>query len=261
MVEAKKSLGQNFLEDTSYIERILEAALLEKGEIALEIGPGLGALTFPLTDQASHVIAVETDPRFTEILLAENKKNLTLIEGNILDLDLDTLLTSKNIQTKAYSVIANIPYYITAPIIRRLLALHIQPRQIILMVQDEVAERLIAKPGQMSLLSVMAQYSASVEKLFFVPRVAFSPIPKVDSAVIKITPRALVDNKEEKRFFRIVKAGFQAKRKTLTNNLTSLTGKSKEELEALLVDLGLRPDIRAQALSLRDWQKLVEKLS
>jgi 16S rRNA (adenine1518-N6/adenine1519-N6)-dimethyltransferase len=130
-----------------------------------------------------------------------------------------------------------------------------------LMVQDEVAERLIAKPGQMSLLSVMAQYSASVEKLFFVPRVAFSPIPKVDSAVIKITPRALVDSKEEKHFFRIVKAGFQAKRKTLTNNLTSLTGKSKEELETLLVDLGLRPDIRAQALSLTDWQHLVERLS
>lgn len=261
MVEAKKSLGQNFLEDRSYIERILDAAFLETGEVVLEIGPGLGALTFPLTERAGQVIAVETDPRFTEILLAENKTNLTLVEGNILDLDLDTLLASKDIQTKTYSVIANIPYYITAPIIRKLLALRIQPRQIILMVQDEVALRLIAKPGQMSLLSVMAQYSADVEKLFFVPREVFSPIPKVDSAVIKITPKTLVESKEEKRFFRIVKAGFQAKRKTLINNLTSLTGQSKEELEALLVDLGLRSDIRAQALSLTDWQRLVDKLS
>ncbi|MEK9173886.1 MAG: 16S rRNA (adenine(1518)-N(6)/adenine(1519)-N(6))-dimethyltransferase RsmA, partial [Patescibacteria group bacterium] len=250
MVEAKKSLGQNFLEDTSYIERILDAALLGAGEVALEIGPGLGALTFLLTERAGQVIAVETDPRFTEILLGENKKNLTLIEGNILDLDLDTLLASKNIQTKTYSVIANIPYYITAPIIRRLLALHIQPRQIILMVQDEVAERLTAKPGSMSLLSVMAQYSATVEKLFFVPRSAFSPVPKVDSAVIKITPRSLVDAKEEKSFFRIVKAGFQAKRKTLVNNLANLTGKSKEALEQILTQLQLRTDIRAQALSI-----------
>jgi 16S rRNA (adenine1518-N6/adenine1519-N6)-dimethyltransferase len=261
MLQAKKSLGQNFLEDTSFIDRILEEAALSEAEVVVEIGPGLGALTIPLTERAKEVIAVEADPRFTEILLAADKKNLTLIEGNILDLDLDTLLASKEILTKTYSVVANIPYYITAPIIRRLLALHIQPRQIILMVQDEVAERLTAKPGQMSLLSVMAQYSATVEKLFFVPRTAFEPAPKVDSAVIKIEPKSLIDPKEEKRFFRVVKAGFQAKRKTLTNNLTSLTGKSKEELEQVLQDLGLRTDIRAQALSLAEWQQLVDRLS
>ncbi|MEK9174018.1 MAG: rRNA adenine N-6-methyltransferase family protein, partial [Patescibacteria group bacterium] len=112
-----------------------------------------------------------------------------------------------------------------------------------------------------SLLSVMAQYSATVEKLFFVPRTAFSPVPKVDSAVIKITPRSLVDAKEEKRFFRIVKAGFQAKRKTLVNNLANLTGKSKEELEQILTQLQLRTDIRAQALSIAEWQQLVDVLS
>jgi len=261
MLQAKKSLGQNFLEDTSFIEGILESAAIDKNEVVVEIGPGLGALTFPLTERAGEVIAVETDPRFKETLLGANRKNLTLIEGNILDLDLDTLLIDKNIETKTYSVVANIPYYITAPIIRRLLALRIQPRQIILMVQDEVAKRLTAKPGDMSLLSVMAQYSASVEKLFFVPRVAFSPIPKVDSAVIKIIPKSLVDTQEEKRFFRIVKAGFQAKRKTLVNNLISLTGKSKGELELLLEKLGLRQDIRAQALSLAEWQVLVDQLS
>jgi 16S rRNA (adenine1518-N6/adenine1519-N6)-dimethyltransferase len=261
MLQAKKSLGQNFLEDTSYIEQILESACIKKGEVIVEIGPGLGALTLPMTKLAKEVIAIEADPRFTEILLEANKTNLTLIEGNILDIDLDTLLRERGIVTKEYSVIANIPYYITAPIIRMLLRLRIQPRQIILMVQDEVALRLVAKPGNMSLLALMAQYNAEVEKLFFVSRKAFSPMPKVDSAVIKITPKDLVDEKEEKRFFRIVKAGFLAKRKTLVNNLTGLTGMSREELEKILIDLELRLDIRAQALSLEEWKRLVDELS
>jgi 16S rRNA (adenine1518-N6/adenine1519-N6)-dimethyltransferase len=261
MLQAKKSLGQNFLEDTSFINRITEAASIKNSEVIVEIGPGLGALTLPLTKLAKEVIAVEADPRFTQVLVAADKPNLTLIEGNILDIDLDTLLREKGVVTKEYSVVANIPYYITAPIIRMLLRLRTQPRQIILMVQDEVAERLIATPGSMSLLALMAQYNASVEKLFFVPRQAFSPAPKVDSAVIKITPKDVINEKEEKRFFRVVKAGFLAKRKTLVNNLTALTGQSRGELEKLLASLHLRADIRAQALSLDEWRSLVEALS
>lgn len=260
MLQAKKSLGQNFLHDTSFIEAIVEEAAIEN-EVVLEIGPGLGALTFPLLEKASEVIAIETDPRFKEILLAPNKPNLTLVEGNILDIDVDTFLRERTIESKAYSVVANIPYYITAPIIRSLLALSVQPRQIILMVQDEVAMRLTAKPGSMSLLSVMAQYNATVTKLFFVPKEAFDPEPKVNSAVIKIVPECTIEPAEEKRFFRIVKAGFQAKRKTLVNNLISITGQSREELEDILTSLGLRTDVRAQALSLGEWRALVEKVA
>lgn len=260
MLKAKKSLGQNFLREERYIEDIIQEAKIDN-EVVLEIGPGLGALTFPLTEKAKTVIAIETDPRFKEILLRENKTNLTLIDGDILDIDADTLLREQNIQSGEYSVVANIPYYITAPIIRKLLGLRVQPRQIILMVQDEVALRLVAKPGAMSLLSVMAQYNAQVTKLFFVPKEAFDPEPKVNSAVIKIVPEKIIDFQEEKQFFRIVKAGFQAKRKTLVNNLMGITGRSRENLEGTLETLGLRKDIRAQALSLQDWRNLVEAVS
>ncbi len=260
MLTAKKSLGQNFLKEEQYIKDIISYADISS-EVVLEIGPGLGALTFPLLEEAKEVIAVEADPRFKDILLEKKKDNLTLIEGNILDIDVDTLLEQKHISSGAYSVIANIPYYITAPIIRKLLALRYQPRQIILMVQDEVANRLVASPGDMSLLAVMAQYNAKVEKLFFVPKEAFEPVPKVNSAVVKLVPETAIDFVEEKRFFRIVKAAFQSKRKTLVNNLTSITGQSKPALEQVLESLSLRKDIRAQALSLKEWQSLVDTLT
>ncbi|TXI34595.1 MAG: 16S rRNA (adenine(1518)-N(6)/adenine(1519)-N(6))-dimethyltransferase, partial [Candidatus Moraniibacteriota bacterium] len=175
---------------------------------------------------------------------------------NILDLHLEEVLRSAGFAEHPYKVIANIPYYITAPIIRTLLSLRIQPESLTLMVQDEVAERLSAKPGSMSLLSVMAQYYATVEKRLFVPKTAFDPVPKVDSAVVHIIPRRPFDHEADRKVFRLARAGFAARRKTLVNNLSTSFSVERSVVEGYLVTLGLRSDIRAQALSVLDWERL-----
>jgi 16S rRNA (adenine1518-N6/adenine1519-N6)-dimethyltransferase len=185
-----------------------------------------------------------------------DSQSVSILEGNILDINLKELLEASGFAEHPYKIIANIPYYITAPIIRTLLALPYQPASMTLMVQDAVADRLAAKPGEMSLLSVMAQYYAAVEKKFFVPREAFDPVPKVDSAVIRIIPRRAYDPEEDRKVFRLVRAGFSARRKTLVNNLSSSLSVAKEAVEEKLAQLGLRPDIRAQALSVDDWERL-----
>jgi 16S rRNA (adenine1518-N6/adenine1519-N6)-dimethyltransferase len=259
-IHAKKSLGQNFLQDDTLIERIIEMADLPKSATVLEIGPGLGALTLPLLTQIKKVIAVEADKRFVTIFTEKKIENLSLYEGNILDINIEKILESELSQDEEYHVLANIPYYITAPIIRLLLSLPRQPKQIILMVQDEVAERLTAKAGAMSLLSIMAQYYADTEKLFFVPRESFDPVPKVDSAVIRLLPKKIFDKEVDQRFFRVVKVGFQARRKTLVNNLNGAFHLKKEDVENLLEELQLSTDIRAQALTLENWEALSEKI-
>lgn len=257
-VKAKKSLGQNFLQDAEIIERIFEAAEVSPTDWVLEIGPGTGILTFRLSDQVEKLLAIELDHQLVERLQQHfiDSKHVSILEGNILDVNLKELLEASGFAEHPYKIIANIPYYITAPIIRTLLSLEYQPASMTLMVQDAVADRLAARPGEMSLLSVMAQYYAAVEKKFFVPREAFDPVPKVDSAVIRIIPRRAYDPEEDRKVFRLVRAGFAARRKTLLNNLSSSLSVSKESVEEKLVQLGLRPDIRAQALSVDDWERL-----
>lgn len=257
-VRAKKSLGQNFLQDAEIIERIFEAAEVAPTDWVLEIGPGTGILTFRLSDQVEKLLAIELDHQLVERLQQHfiDSKHVSILEGNILDVNLKELLEASGFAEHPYKIIANIPYYITAPIIRTLLSLEYQPASMTLMVQDAVADRLAAKPGEMSLLSVMAQYYAAVEKKFFVPKEAFDPVPKVDSAVIRIVPRRAYDPEEDRKVFRLVRAGFAARRKTLLNNLSSSLSVSKESVEEKLAQLGLRPDIRAQALSVDDWERL-----
>lgn len=257
-VKAKKSLGQNFLQDAEIIERIFEVAEVQPTDWVLEIGPGTGVLTLRLADLAEKVLAIELDHQLVERLQQHfiDSKSVSILEGNILDVNLKELLETSGFAEHPYKIIANIPYYITAPIIRTLLSLPYQPESLTLMVQDAVADRLAAKPGSMSLLSIMAQYYATVEKKFFVPREAFDPVPKVDSAVIRIIPRRAYDPEEDRKIFRLVRAGFSARRKTLTNNLSSSLSVSKEAVEEKLVSLGLRTDIRAQALSVDDWERL-----
>jgi 16S rRNA (adenine1518-N6/adenine1519-N6)-dimethyltransferase len=257
-VQAKKSLGQNFLIDEEAIEKIFLVAQVEKTDWVFEIGPGTGILTNRLSRRVEKVLAVELDHELVSRLQTQfvDSKSVSILEGNILDIDMKELLETSGFAQRPYKIIANIPYYITAPIIKTLLSLQYQPTTLTLMVQDEVADRLAAKPGSMSLLSIMAQYYATVEKKFFVPKESFDPMPKVNSAVILITPRRAYDPEEDRKVFRLARAGFSARRKTLANNLSSSLSVPKESVEEKLKKLCLRGDIRAQALSIEDWENL-----
>lgn len=259
-VAAKKSLGQNFLVDAKIIDDIFEVADVQKADWVFEVGPGTGILTFRLADRVERVLAVEIDHKFVERLQKRfiDSESVSILEGNILDIDLQELLETSGFSEHPYKIIANIPYYITAPIVKTLLSIKHRPTSLTLMVQNEVADRLAAKPGSMSLLSLMAQRYATVEKKFFVPKEAFDPTPKVDSAVIQIIPRRAYDPEADRRVFRLARAGFAARRKTLANNLSSSLSVSKEDVEEKLKRLGLRQDIRAQALSAEDWERLEE---
>lgn len=262
VVKAKKSLGQNFLHDESIIEAILKVAEVGPEDHIFEIGPGTGALTQRLVPQAAHVVAVELDHAL--VLRLEQhfveSQGISILEGNVLDMNLNEVLKHAGCQSGQYKVIANIPYYITAPIVRTLLSLKLQPKSLTLMVQKEVAERMTAKPGEMSLLSLMVQYYSDARIAFLVPREAFEPEPAVESAVIHLIPKRVFDGTADRTLFRLARAGFAARRKTLVNNLSSSLGMSREKIEALLIEQGLRTDIRAQALSVSDWEKLAVKL-
>lgn len=285
-------LGQNFLKDESVVKKIIQVADLKKDDVVLEVGPGKGVLTKELARLSKKVIAVEKDgelakmtaanfqfsifPPKTDQSSADNfqsisndsilnfKNNVAIILGDILEINLDKLLEVNDIVN--YKVIANIPYYITSKIIRLFLEADNPPSEMILMVQKEVAERIVAKPGQMSILAVSVQYYAEAEILFEVPKEAFDPAPEVDSAVIRITRhkepsspagRQETRNKEEiDRFFRVVKAGFCARRKTLVNNLSNSLHLDKKEVEEKLKTICISLIVRAQELSIEDWKKL-----
>jgi 16S rRNA (adenine1518-N6/adenine1519-N6)-dimethyltransferase len=259
-VKAKKSLGQNFLRDVAIIDGILGIAELSTDDRVFEIGPGTGALTTHLLMHAGSVTAVELDHQMV-LRLGETfreSKGFSLLEGNILDMDLGAYLREAGFEDGGYKVVANIPYYITAPIIRLLLSLGTRPERIVLMVQEEVADRLSAPPRQMSLLSLMAQYYATVTKKLFVPRASFYPEPKVDSAVILLIPKRPYSKEGDRNLFRVARAGFAARRKTLANNLSSTFHIPREEVERMLADLGLDRMARAQELSVEDWMRLSE---
>ncbi|MEP7162625.1 MAG: 16S rRNA (adenine(1518)-N(6)/adenine(1519)-N(6))-dimethyltransferase RsmA [Candidatus Moraniibacteriota bacterium] len=261
-VKAKKSLGQNFLQDEHYLVRILETAEIVPTDKVFEVGPGTGALTEKLTKHAGKVVAVELDPRMVEHLqkLFVESEEVSILEGNILDVDINELLEHAGFEAKEYKVVANIPYYITAPIIRTLLSLRLQPKSVTLMVQKEVAERMTAKPGAMSLLSLMTQFYTDATLAFTVPKEAFLPVPKVDSAVVHLVVKRPYDPETDRSLFRLARAGFAARRKTLANNLSSSLHLDHTVVESTLDTIGLRKDIRAQALSMDDWERLRDSL-
>lgn len=262
-LRAKKSLGQNFLKDAEVLGRIIKAAQLTSGDVVVEVGPGQGALTELLAGVCKKVVAIELDDRLIEPLHTKfvGNKNVEIIHDDILKLNLPELIT-KELEAggvKSYKVVANIPYYITAPIIRLFLETKLPPSEVIFMVQKEVAERIAAKPGEMSILAVSVQYYAKAEFLFTVFKESFFPVPKVDSAIIKITRnnnQEAVTKEEVKKFFRIVKSGFSAKRKTLINNLSNGLQIDKKVIEEKLGSIGFSPSVRAQELGVEDWKSL-----
>ncbi len=275
-------LGQNFLKNNDIAKKIVKAADLTRDDLVLEIGPGKGILTEELAKAAGQVAAVELDGELCKLLRNKfgNNKNVEIIHGNILKTDITALFRhpmSKSEKTSdvlpSYKVIANIPYYITSLIIRLFLESETPPTEMILMAQKEVAERIVAKPGQMSILAVSVQYYADAEILFQVGKENFDPVPEVDSAIIKITPHTSSPWKGEggrrsdegknftAKFFWIVKAGFSAKRKTLVNNLANSLHLDKNTVAEKIKKAGFLPTVRAQELSIGDWKKLAELFS
>lgn len=251
-------LGQHFLNNPAIIKKIISHSAIKKDDTVLEIGPGEGVLTEKLCSEADRVLAIELDSKL-EIVLREklkDRKNLEIIFDDILKVNLPKILTERKF--KHYKLIANIPYYITSKIIRLFLETELQPQEMILMIQKEVAQRIAAKPGEMSVLAVSVQYYSEAEILFDVPRENFNPPPEVDSSVIKIFNLKKSNPQKDKKFFQIVKAGFCARRKTLINNLSNSLHLDKKEVEQKLTSCQLSPQIRAQELSLEDWKKLVQ---
>ena len=247
----KKSLGQHWLNDPTALEAITRAAEIKPSDIILEVGPGLGALTKYLTSQAKSVVAVEFDKALARKLARNKQDNLEVINQDILKFDLTQLPAN-------YKVVANIPYYLTSNLLRILSESANPPATMVLLVQKEVAERICATPGDMSLLSVSAQLYYGCELGVIVPAEKFEPKPKVDSQVVILRwhKEQLFPVIDARKFFRIVKAGFSARRKKLRSSLAAGLRISKEEADQLLKTAGIDGNLRAQNLSLEDWHKL-----
>lgn len=257
-----KRLGQHFLIDKKVLQRIIRAANLKPGDIVLEIGPGIGTLTLELVKKVKKVLAVEKDSRMVEILKETLKSfgNIKIIQGDILKIN-----PVSNLKLKNYKIVANIPYYLTSPLIRNFLEEKNQPKEMILMVQKEVAQRICAKPPKMSLLAVSVQFYANPEIVSYVSKKCFWPSPEVNSAIIKITPLNNADKKkiDTNLFFRLVKTGFSHPRKQLVNNLLALNGLnnvklSKENIKKWLLENNVCPTQRAESLILEEWLKLYD---
>lgn len=247
-----KGLGQNFLIDNRVLEKIIAAADIQPEDTILEIGPGIGTLTVELAKKAKQVIAVEKDSVMVNIL-AETLaayQNVKITNGDILTFDLKNQSITK--------VVANIPYYLTAPLIRKLLEEGSQLREIILMVQKEVAHRICAKVPDMNLLAVSVQFYATPSIVGPAPKHCFWPAPNVDSAIIKIIPKKNAEDVEPIKFFNIVKAGFSQPRKQLVNNFSTALKLKKENVTEWLTKNNIKPNQRAETLSIANWIELTK---
>lgn len=252
-----KGLGQNLLVDQGALQKIVAAAELVANDTVLEIGAGLGTLTEQLARAAGRVVAVELDERMTSVLreTLSGFDNVALIQGDILALDPAKLVAP----VTQYKVVANLPYYITSAVLRHLLEASLRPQRMVVTVQREVAERIVARPGQMSLLSVSVQFYGRPQILFRIRPGSFYPSPEVESAVIRIDmyDAPPVDVEDVDAFFRVAKAGFAQRRKQLRNTLAGGLRLPPEEVEARLQEAGVDPKRRAQTLSLEEWARVV----
>ena len=248
-IKPNKGLGQHFLVDQGSLETIMGAAEVGPGDTVLEIGPGLGVMTRPLTRAAGRVVAVETDRVLAGLLRRDAPGNLDVVEQDILTFD-------TNLLPKGYKVIANIPYYLTSKLFRLLIESPNPPAVMSLLIQKEVAQRIVATPGQLSILALSVQYYGTPELVAMVGRDKFWPPPKVDSAVLRVRLGEPAFPAEPDRLFRLIKAGFGEKRKQLKNSLAGGLGVSSEVAVGLLEAAGLAPTARAQELSLPEWERL-----
>ena len=265
----KKSLGQNFLIDTNILKKIVSFADLSESSGAIEIGPGIGALTEQLARSSKKVVAFEIDQRLLPILqdTLSPYENVKVIHKDVLEADVRMVMEDEFQGINDIMVVANLPYYVTTPIIMKLLEDRLPIRGIVCMLQKEVADRISAKPGtkEYGSLSIAIQYYTEAETVMIVPKTVFVPQPNVDSAVIRLTKREkpAVVVKDEDFFFQVTKASFAQRRKTLLNNLTSQLPDGKEKKEEILKALsasGIEPVRRGETLSLEEFGRLADEL-
>ncbi|MFC2003776.1 16S rRNA (adenine(1518)-N(6)/adenine(1519)-N(6))-dimethyltransferase RsmA [Chloroflexota bacterium] len=263
-LQARKSLGQHFLIDRDVLKSIVSTAELSSTDTVVEIGPGLGMLTRELEGKAGLVIAVEVDSKLSALLreTLASSENVVIINRDILKIEPESLLQEQKavslpeaISPFSYKVVANLPYYITSPVMRQFLEAKVKPEIMVVMVQKEVAKAIAAEPGKMSLLSVSVQFYGKPKIIRYVPAQCFYPAPEVDSAILRVDlyPQPPIAVTDERSFFELVRAGFSAPRKQIVNSLTQGLKWPKAEVLSLLEKAGIMPQRRAEALTLDDW--------
>jgi len=271
-LQARKSLGQHFLVDEEVLKAVISAAELTANDVIIEVGPGLGVLTRELAKQAGWVITVELDTRLATILkrTLSSASNVSVLNKDILRVDPAALLKEQRMglpqlqdSSLSYKVVANLPYYITSAALRHFLEASLKPRLIVVMVQKEVAEAIVAKPGRMSLLSISVQFYGEPTIVSHVPAQCFYPAPEVGSAILKIVlyPEPSVAVKDREGFFNLVRAGFAAARKQIANSLAQGLGIAKAEVLPLLEKADIVPKRRAETLALEEWARLWQVFS
>ena len=265
----KKSFGQNFLTDTNILQKIVDTAEIDENVNVIEIGPGIGTLTEFLAENAAEVMTFEIDERLVPILAdtLRDFDNVRVVNEDILKSDLQARIKEFANPNLPIKVVANLPYYITTPILMHLIESGIPFSEFVVMMQREVADRISAQPNSKSYgsLSIAVQYYMTAKVAFIVPRTVFVPAPNVDSAILKMVRRdqPAVGVKDEAFFFKVSKASFTHRRKTLWNNLTSYFGKSNEvktKLESALDNAELSPSVRGEALDLQEFARLADSL-
>jgi len=265
----KKSLGQNFLIDPNILTRIVDHANISEDTGTIEIGPGIGALTEHLARRSKKVVAFEIDQRLLPILneTLSPYSNVEIIHSDVLKADVKTVIEEKFTDVKDIMVVANLPYYVTTPIIMKLLEEKLPIRGIVVMLQKEVADRISAKPGTKDYgsLSIAVQYYTTAEIVMTVPKTVFVPQPNVDSAIIRLTVRdqPAVEMKDEDFFFQVIKASFAQRRKTILNNLTNQLPLGKEKKEAIVAALNaahIEPGRRGETLTIEEFARLSDEL-
>ena len=260
-LKAKKGLGQHFLIDEAALESIVSAAELSPEDVVIEVGPGLGILTIELARRAGKVIAVELDTKLASLLKRRlaSLANVNVINADILKVDPSQLLGGKS----SYKAVANLPYYITSPILHYFVEASPKPSLMVVMVQKEVGEAIVASPGEMSLLAISLQFYSKPKIVCYVPAQSFYPQPKVDSAVVRfdLLPEPAIKVADVDSFFEVVRCGFSSPRKQLRNSLAHSLGIAPAEVASLLTEVGIDPRRRAETLSLEEWGNLYEALA
>lgn len=256
-LKPQKGLGQNFLVDDGYLQKIVRASGVKSEDTVLEIGAGLGSLTRYLASAAASVIAVEIDGRLFPALknVLSSFSNVRLIQGDIME------ITPADLGLKeGYKVVANIPYYLTSNLMRRLMEAKVKPSLVALTIQKEVAQRICAEAGNLSQMALSVQVYGRPQIAFYIPKGAFYPVPRVDSAalLVELYPQPLIPQPRLETFFLLMQAGFSQKRKMLHNALAGGLDLNRQEIMALLAESGIKPERRAQTLSIREWDALAK---